>query len=399
MFLEILISILVGLLFGVITGLIPGIHPNAIAVTLISLSPFLLLYTSPLILAIFIITVTISNTFIDTIPSCYLGAPEENTSLGVLPMHRLLLEGKGHEAILLTIMGSLFSLVLGIILIPLLIPTLKVIFPFLKKIIPYLLIFSSLFIILKEKNKFYAFITFFLAGILGLITLNFPNLPDPLFPLLSGLFGLSTLLLSLNSNTIIPKQTFTIPKLNKLALLKIIPTSIFSGGLVSTLPAMSSSQAAIIGTSLIKKIDTRNFLIMLGGINITNLILSFVSLYAIDKARNGTVVAISQIIQNISLKEFILFISICMFSAGIAAILTIYLSKIFAKLIQKISYQNLILSIAALILFLVLIISGFYGFLILLVATFIGMIPQLKNISKSHLMGCLMLPVILFYLL
>ncbi len=400
MFFEILLAILAGIIFGCIAGLIPGLHPNTITVGLLSISPFLLSFASPLLLAIFIISVATSNTFIDSIPSCYLGAPEESTALGVLPMHRLLLEGKGHEAISLTVLGGIGSIILGVILIPVLIPSFKFIFPYLKKSIIYLLIFSVLFLFYREKtSRFYAMLIFFLSGILGIMTLNFPNLTEPLFPLFSGLFGISSLVLSLNENTKIPKQVITSPEIDKKTIFKTIPASVFSGGLVSTLPALGPSQAAILGSSIIGKLSTRGFIVLIGGIDTVNFVLSFISLYLLDKARNGAVVAISKIMGEITINEFILFISIAMISAGIGAILTIYISKIFAKLIQKVNYQKLIISIISLIIFLVLLISGFYGFLILIVGTFIGIIPSLTNTGKNHLMGALMLPVILFYLL
>ena len=232
-----------------------------------------------------------------------------------------------------------------------------------------------------------------------MVTLSFPNLNQPLFPLFSGLFGISTLAISLNSNAKIPKQEITTPKLNKKSLFKIIPISVFSGGLVSTLPAMGSSQAAIIGSSLLKKIKTSEFLMMVGGINTVNFVLSFVSLYAIDKARNGAVVAISQILTEITMKDLIIFLTVAAIAAGISAITTIKISKIFVKYITKVNYQTLILAIIAFIISLVVIISGFYGFLILIVGTFIGILPTLRKIGKNHLMGSLMLPIILFYLL
>lgn len=400
MFFEIIFAILIGLVFGIITGLIPGLHPNTITVSLLSISPILLTFADPIVLAVFIISVSTSNTFLDAIPSCYIGAPEESTALGVLPMHRFLLKGKGYEAIYLTVLGSISALILGVILIPFLVPSLKAIFPFLQKAMIYILIFSVLYLIYREKSsRFYAILVFLLSGILGMISLNFPNLPQPLFPLFSGLFGISTLVMSLNSNTKIPKQTITQPLIKKRTTLKATLAAVFSGGLVSTLPAMSSSQAAIIGNSLVGKIGPSGFLIMIGGINTVNFVLSFVSLYVIDRARNGAVVAISQILPKITIHEFILFISTAMISAGFAAILTLSISKIFSDHIEKINYQKLVISIIISIMAIVLFISGFYGFLILIVGTFIGIIPTLRNIGKNHLMGSLMLPVILFYLL
>jgi len=400
MFFEVIFALLLGLIFGVITGLVPGLHPNTITVLLLSISPLLLSFTDPIILAVFIISVATSNTFLDAIPSCYVGAPEESTALGVLPMHKFLLQGKGYEAVYLTVLGGMATLILGVLLVPFLIPSLKLIFPFLQKAIIYILLFSVLYLFYREKtSRFYAILVFFLSGILGMISLNFPNLSQPLFPLFSGLFGVSTLSMSLNSSTKIPEQIITQPLIKKKTTIKVTLAAVFSGGLVSTLPAMGSSQAAIIGSSLVGKIGSKGFLMMIGGINTVNFVLSFISLYVIDRARNGAVVAISQILPEITINEFILFISIAMISAGFAAILTLSISKVFSKHLQKINYQKLVISIITFIMILVFLISGIYGFLILIVGTFIGIIPTLKNIGKNHLMGSLMLPIILFYLL
>lgn len=206
-------------------------------------------------------------------------------------------------------------------------------------------------------------------------------------------------MISLNSNTKIPKQQITYPKLNKKDIFLTTPVSVFSGGLVSFLPALGTSQAAIIGTSIIRRINAATFLILIGGINTINFVLSFISLYLLDKARNGAIVGVSQILGKINLQIFILFLAVSLISAGLAAISTIYLSKIFSKVITKVNYQVLILVIISIVLFLVLTISGFYGFIILVTGTFIGLIASLKGISKTHLMGSLTLPIILFYLL
>ncbi len=99
MFLEILLAILLGILAGIITGLTPGIHINLISVMLLSVSPVLLKYTNPIALAVFIIAMSVTHTFLDAIPSIFLGAPESATALGVLPGHRYLLKGYGLMAV------------------------------------------------------------------------------------------------------------------------------------------------------------------------------------------------------------------------------------------------------------------------------------------------------------
>jgi len=99
------------------------------------------------------------------------------------------------------------------------------------------------------------------------------------------------------------------------------------------------------------------------------------------------------------LQNFILFIGVSLFVGGIGAILALSLSKIFSKQIVKIKYGALCFSIILFVTLLVFIFSSWLGLLILLVSTMVGLIPPLVNCGRNHLMGCLILPVILFFLL
>ena len=119
MFIEFLIAVLLGISAGIVTGLIPGIHINLVSLLVVSLSAFLLKFVSLPFLGVFIISMAITHTFLDILPAIFLGAPDADTALGVLPGHRLLLQGQGYEAVKLTVIGSLSSLILALILFPL----------------------------------------------------------------------------------------------------------------------------------------------------------------------------------------------------------------------------------------------------------------------------------------
>ncbi|HIH40355.1 MAG TPA: hypothetical protein HA221_02175, partial [Halobacteria archaeon] len=103
-----LVSILIGFLLGLFTGLLPGIHVNNIALILVGLSP--LFPVSSFYMAIILFSNYIANTFFDIIPSIFIGAPDEETAMAVLPGHKLLLEGRGIEAIRLSAIGSALSI-------------------------------------------------------------------------------------------------------------------------------------------------------------------------------------------------------------------------------------------------------------------------------------------------
>jgi len=95
--LELILALFLGILAGTFTGLSPGIHINLVSTILVSSLPFLSFL--PLIsLVVFIVSMSITHTFIDFIPSIYFGAPEEDNFLSVLPGHKMLNQGKAHEA-------------------------------------------------------------------------------------------------------------------------------------------------------------------------------------------------------------------------------------------------------------------------------------------------------------
>ena len=400
MFSQILIAIILGSIAGTITGLIPGIHINLVATLVLTSSLFLLKFTTPIILAIFIISMAVLHTFTNILPSIYLGAPEAGTALSVLPGHRLLLEGYGYEAITLTVIGSLLGLISIIIITPLLLLTTEVLYSSIKIYIAYLLIIVSIFLILRDPHsKIWAFISFILAGVLGLAVFGL-NLDQPLLPLLSGLFGTSGLILSYKEKTKLPPQIITKEsKISKKEISKSIGSGLFASLICGFLPGIGAAEAAIVASSTSKKWTTRSFLVLVGSIETIVMIMSFIAIYTIDKARNGAVVVISKILETMTIDYFLLFIGASLVVAGIATILTLQIAKIFSKIITKVNYQILCLSIIILITLIVIILTGFMGFIILTISTFVGMIPALKGIERNHLMGCLILPVILFFLL
>ncbi len=284
------------------------------------------------------------------------------------------------------------------------VPLVSVVTPFIyeatKALIPYLLILVSVFLIWRErKSRFWAFFIFSLSGILGIAVLNFPNLSQPLFPLFSGLFGTSTLLFSFHENAKIPKQIVSEVDIGSKEAVPAIVTSVGVGAFVFILPGLGPSQAAIIGAQIARKLTSRGFMMMVGGLNTVNMLMSFVTLYSIEKARNGAVVIISQFLETFNVQLLVLFIGIILLVGGIATFLTIKLTKVFSKIIVHIPYRSLVLSVLGFIALLVFLISGFYGFIILVTATFVGMLPSLQDIGKNHLMGSLILPIILFFLL
>ena len=327
MFLEFLIASLLGISAGILTGLIPGIHINLVSLLVVSLSVYLLDIFSLPSLGVFIISMAITHTFLDVLPAIFLGAPDADTALGVLPGHRLLLQGMGYEAVKLTVIGSLSSLILALFLFPLFIIIVPNIYQKLQVYIGWILLLIVIYMILIEKGldkKFWAFTVFLMAGILGIMDLTMPNLKQPLFPMLSGLFGISMLIVSLTKKVEIPKQRITdtirIPKFENI---RALIAGTFSGSFVSFFPGLGPAQAAILGSNIMGRLSTYSFLILIGSINTVNMAVSLVSLYTINKARNGAVLAIRELLTTIDLNTLIIFLAAILFAGGIATFLAL----------------------------------------------------------------------------
>jgi len=394
MLIEILLFLLLGILAGTFTGLMPGIHINLIGALLVSASVSFLFFMPGLYFVVFITSMAITHTFVDFIPSVFLGCPDTDTELSVLPGHELLKEGKGHAAVMLTAYGGLAAIILTMILAFPLIVLVKKIYPMAQAFIPWILIFVSLIMVFLEKKKFYSLLAYSLAGILGLIVLNLENLNQPLLPLLTGLFGASSLIFSIKTKTQIPEQTL---EQEKTSFRKPILGALIASPLCGFLPGLGSGQAAILGNT-ISKTDRKGFLVLLGATNTLVMAFSFLSLYAILKTRTGAAAAIKELIGIPSEKILILILIVALISGIISFFLTKKLSAFFSKKMNKINYTKLSVFTLIVLVAMVFLISGFLGLLAFAISAFTGIYCISLGVRRTQMMGCLLLPTIVIYL-
>lgn len=397
MLLEILLALSIGIFFGTLTGLIPGIHINLVAAFIVASSVTFFSGINSIYLIVFIVSLSITHTFIDFIPSVFLGAPDSDTELSVLPGHELLKEGLGHHAVSLSSYGGIGAIIGVIILALPSVILIKEIYPFIEKVIPYLLIVISSLLIFSEKNKVSALIVFSLSGLLGYSVLNM-NLKEPLLPLLSGLFGASTLLISIKNKTKIPKQKSEKIFTQKKEIIKPLLSAVVVSPFCSFLPGLGSGQAAIMGNS-ISKSDRRGFLILVGATNTLVMGFSFISLYTISRTRTGSAVAIKELIGNPTTSTLILILVTVLISGIIAFYLTNILSRKISDKIEKINYFATSTIVIFILSILILIFSGIQGIIVFCAATAMGIYGINLKVRRTNLMGCLLIPTIIFYLL
>jgi putative membrane protein len=392
--LEILLFVAAGIILGVVFGLIPGIHPNMI----ILLVPLLLTFdTNPLNLIAMVTALGVSNTIVDLIPSIFLGAPDSGNELAVLPGHRMLLAGHGYEAVKLAVVGSVGSVVVLILILAPLSLAVQPLFDASRSFIYLLLLFIVLLMVLTEgsnKKRAFASALFLASGLVGLSIGTLPlNSTLVLFPIFSGFFGVSTLLLQLKSKTRVAKQHFGKIMLPARLRNRSVIFGSLGGILAGFLPGVGSSEIATMAT--VDKND-KSFLVTLGALTTANMIFSILTLWLIGRARSGVAIAIGEISQ-IGFPEVSVIIAVAVLSVGFAALITLKTSKIFAARLGKINYNTVSKLVIVIVIALVFIFTGFLGLLLLLTATALGLLANLLGVKRGNLMGVLILPTILFY--
>jgi len=343
---------------------------------------------------------SITHTFLDFIPSIFLGAPEEDSFLSVLPGHQMLQEGRGHEAYVTTIYGSLIALIIILLFTPLYLTFLPSIFELVRTTIPFILIFISLYLIFREENFTLSIMVFILAGFLGLLTLNLP-VKEPLMPLLSGLFGLSALSISLKTKSKIPKQE--IKSLREIRMprkdfLKSTAAVLISAPFCAFLPGIGSGHAATIGSEAISQ-NKKGFLFLVGATNTIIMGLSFITLYAIGRVRSGSAATINEILQTMTSQNLITILITIAIAGVIAATIGVFISKIFAKYVSKINYSLLTTITILAIITINIIFSNLLGIFILIISTSLGIFAISSKSRRINLMGALIIPAIIYYLI
>ena len=353
-------------------------------------------------------------------------------ALSVLPAHSLLLEGKGFEAVALSAMGSYGAILFCFLLlfpIRFIIGNPIFFYETLREIMLFVLIAISILMIGTEKAKIEAFgkkgvsssfagmlfalFLFILSGFFGLYIFDVPvespiGLSSPvLFPALSGLFGTPTLITSLMTKPAIPKQTIKDPDLDKKtkrSCVLSVMTGSFGGILVSIIPGITSATGTVIAMNTRGESSKKQTIVTLSAVNTACAFFVVVVMFVILRSRSGATLAAMELMSvsewsSILIPTNLAYLLISLLLGGtLSYFLTLKVGKIFAKKFVNVPYAFVIKLTITLIVILVFLFCGVFGILVLVIATFIGLLPVEWGVRRSHCMGVLLIPIILFFM-
>ena len=402
MLLETFAFAALGVAIGTFAGVMPGMHINTLVPLLLSLSAFA---GSPLNAATLIVSVSITEMFLNQIPAIFVGAPDADTAMSVLPGHRLLSEGRGYEAVKLTVIGGLGSLMLSLVFIAAGAGTFSFLYELSRPYMHFVIAAVVAFIILSEKEPrkmASAALVLLLSGMLGVLVLNSSVLrqQDALLPVFSGLFGLAGMIVSFNESSSAPPQSdndaerLGIPRMD---IAKSIVFASFAGILVGFLPAVGVSEAAVLTQYLGGPSTARGFLVTTAGINIANDAFSLMSLYLVGNPRSGASVAVQKIIGELTLYDVVFLVGVMLAVAGLAAWMTLRLGRTVPKLLARVHYKTLTSAVMLFITSIVFAITGASGLLVLFTSASIGMLCNTLGVRRSHCMGVLLVQTMMFF--
>ena len=416
--LLILYMTIIGAAIGTFSGLVPGIHVNTLAAMMLAGYPFLVDLFSPFIpsdllplcVASCIMSASIVHSFVDYVPSVFIGAPDPDDIMSALPGHRLLLEGRGMAAVRSAAIGSCVGSCVSIaIAIPLQLILISGLSDYLDSITAVVLISVILLMIFHEKEpRRMAWCTaiIILSGLLGLacMDLDIPSsgLLDEgtlLFPMLTGLFGMPALLESLRNPRIEEQKDDERYPVGPIPGIK----GVLTGALTGWFPGITSTTGAILSDSVTPERTPEGFIAMTASIGTSASIIMLVTMSITGHGRSGTMIIIGDILGDSIMGPMNGFFIVLLLTAAIAAFLgyhsTIICGKLMSKIINNIDTLLLNKLCILLILALVFLITGPYGLMILFISTLMGFLPVRLGISRVYLTGCLLIPALLSSLL
>ncbi|HUT27233.1 MAG TPA: tripartite tricarboxylate transporter permease [Methanomassiliicoccales archaeon] len=244
---------------------------------------------------------------------------------------------------------------------------------------------------------------FFASGALGVMAMDGLVPGDDLWrgmegnmlmPLFTGLFGLPLLIGS--SRGRMPEQNDD-PG-DPPSVLGALKGS-FMGGLVGWLPGVTATAGAVLTTMLPRSGENGpdGFISMVSAVGTGAAVLGLGTLLLLGKGRSGTLLAMQVATPSLAVDSLPALL-LCVLTASL---LSYWLTmKLGARLLRQAQGRDLgMLNQVALVgmVLLSFLLAGPGGLVLLFLSTVLGSVPAKLGVSRVHLTGCLLLPILLYY--
>lgn len=296
-------------------------------------------------------------------------------------------KGRGTTAIYLASQGAFISSLTAPITGLVFLSFASELYPVLSVILPFLLILITLLMARNLKSILISS----LAATLGLVALENVTI----MPMLTGFFGISTLLVSLVTKETQKRQKLTPDskasnfKTKRSALLSTSLSTFFG-----VIPAVSSAITAVTGR-LFGDMDEEEYISFIGACNTTYVLISFLALVSIGKTRSGMTAMLAS---TLFPRNPLIVILAVMVSTSIAYLtLRINLGRI-AKTMNSLNHRKITISSLVFLVLLNVAFTNMKGLIVLTTSTAIGITAVKLKVSRVTCMSSLTIPTALLLL-
>jgi putative membrane protein len=383
-----------GIGLGTLSGLVPGLHVNNLALLLAAVAPAV--PGPPRFVGAAMLAAGTVHTFLDVVPALALGVPDAAMAASALPGHRLVLEGRGREALRLSALGSGLAVAVAL---PLAVPVtaaMRTLYPVLQAHLSVLLAGVAALLVLTDGAPVAAAVCFAASAALGHATLPLePSglLPtgDVLAPLFAGLFGAPVLLDALDGGGVPEQDDATVAQRPTVVALTACAGTA-AGAAVGYLPGVSSAVAAVVALAAAPDGGPRSFVVATSGANTATAVFALFALVAFRTPRSGVLVAFQR--ARLPLELPLLLASVVL-AAAVGAVLVPTLGDRYLRTVGRADHARLSVGVLALLVVLSYGFAGSVGIAVLLVATLVGLLPVRLGARRVTLMGVLLGPLAL----
>ena len=389
--------VLGGVLLGTASGLVPGLHANNFALLLAGFAPAV--PGDPLAIGCAMLAAGVVHTFLDVVPALALGVPDPAMAPTALPGHRLVIRGRGYEALRLSALGSALAVAFAV---PLAVPVtlaMQRAYPAIAANLGFVLGAVCLSLVVTERGPIAmagAAVTLAASGALGMIALDIPAagvLPvgDMLAPLFAGLFGAPILLDALSGDGV-PEQDDARITTSKRFLLVVAFVGTLSGAIVGYLPGISSAIAAAAALALVPGDGPRAFVVASSGVNTANTVFALFALVALGSPRTGVLVAVDRVGVPLALPTLLGSVAI---AAACGFLLVVSVGDWYLDAVGSLDNALLSVSVLAFLCVRVFVFAGPPGVGVFGVSTAVGLLPARFGARRMTCMGVLLVPLAL----
>lgn len=416
--LTLAVAVAGGAAAGLATGLLPGVHVNTVCAVALPLAGSL----GPAA-AVGLCAMGVAHAFSSNLPSTYLGAPGEETLLSALPAHRMLLAGRGPDAVQAGLDGTLAGLALATALVlpyKWLLGEPGRLLAAIDAAMPWILGGIAVLLVARERRRGlravgWALLVLALSGALGWagaawpVAALVPVATTPLLPMLSGLFGAPALLETLRAKPRVPAQrpAEPVPAPLRKACRQGVVAGTLAAAATAVLPGLTSSIGAAVAQAVRGRRadaddggDPRPMLATLASIAGAHVVLTFAVLWLSLQARTGLAVSVQRAwpVEAWTSGAAPLPLRLLLLAALAAGLLahagTAALARPAARVLPRLPQRAVAAAALAAMAAVVLLFSGAWGLALFAVATALGLLPLAAGLGRVHLTGCLLLPVL-----